>query len=449
MAATSILDATAGDSMVYTPEYSPVESGWEGFYSQLGTIYSVKTLDNVYIKVLRYHPAGLAFNTGEQPILLLPGMACNINAFLAQSTPRVKELYPDIALPEDLAAWAVGDENIEKDPMLYYSLAYYLWKSGYDVWMLNYRGVGYGEMKSNVGDISKTTIDTFALYDARAGVNLVYQVTRQHPVVGGHSTGGTVFMMLLEGCYYKWDGHVGSSTSLVNTRNGDTQGAETIKGFIGLEPAGVPVVTSLLDNSLIWSILNSGIALDVRTLVEALDFSGQLSLINMMVGIIDLIGNSALGDAINTYLNLDAENTNEELLYFFMRYAADTMYISMLGQYADWAWQSTIREYYKNGFFNSFLTSPPNPRALDGYYYYVNNVAKWKVPSIFFLGDMENDVFDLVDKDAVIRDYVDGKTTNAHDRCYVVGAAHIDIAMGLCSPGGIFPNIGSWLTEIL
>ncbi len=69
-----------------------------------------------------------------------------MNEYLAHTPPELKDLY-DLQLPSDIAEWAVGDGRIQQDPMLYYSLAYYLWKQGYDVWLVNYRGTGVGEMK--------------------------------------------------------------------------------------------------------------------------------------------------------------------------------------------------------------------------------------------------------------------------------------------------------------
>lgn len=88
------------------------------------------------IKLLRYHPEGERVNEGAQPVVLFSGLLCNMNEYLMHTPPELKELY-NVELPSDLADWAKGDERIQNDPMLYYSLAYYLWKQGYDVWLVN------------------------------------------------------------------------------------------------------------------------------------------------------------------------------------------------------------------------------------------------------------------------------------------------------------------------
>jgi len=441
---TGLLNAAAADGSVTYTKAAPTAGG---FYDGLGDIYTVKTGDGVKIKMLRYHPAKQAFNTGKQPILLLPGMACNLNTYISHTTERILDFFTP-TLPTDLAAWAKGDTNIAKDPLLYYSAAYYLHKQGYDVWLMNYRGVGMEEATSEMGDIDESTIDTFAFLDARAALNCVYQVTKLHPVCGGHSTGGTVFVMLLEGAYFNWDGHVKSSSSLQRQRNGITVGAETIKGFIGFEPAGVPVVTSLLDSSLIWAVLLAGLNLDLRDLCETLDDLGQLSTMNFLANLMGMIEYTALGQAIGTYLNMDPNNSGDVLTYYFLRYVADTMYLCMLGQYNDWAQHETIREYYQNGIENNIETFPDTPHWLDGYFYYNKNLKLWKIPSIIFLATMQNEYFDLVNKDAIIRDYVNGKTVNAKDKCYIATGAHIEFPMGKSAPGSIFPQLGAWLKTL-
>nr|MDO8079209.1 alpha/beta hydrolase [Candidatus Freyarchaeota archaeon] len=427
-------------------EVIQVTASSSGFYDDLGTIYKVKTPDGTYIKVLRYHPPGQNFRNGSQPILLFSGILANINEFLSHSTPRLKQFY-NVTLPDNLAPWAVGDENIKKDPLLYYSIAYYLWKQGYDVWLANYRGTGYKEMKSDMGKPT-TSIDTFALYDARTAIKHVYSVTGKHPVVGGHSTGGLVTMMLLQGTYFKSNGHVGSTDALVKERNGITQGPETIKGFIALEPAGIPTITKLLDIHLVWEILDMDLYLDIRTILETLDGTGKCSMIYLLEEVASQAG-PIIRDLLENILNMDLTDFNPPLAYFHLAYSLDSVYFDVLAQYFDFAMHKTIREFFKNGFFNQFLAEAPTPRAWDGYYYYIgNNMKKVKVPMITILATMQNNYLDLVNATEIIQDFIKGKTPSGNDPYYFVEGAHIDVPIGLRAPTGAFPYIGSWLRTI-
>ncbi|MEM3587508.1 MAG: alpha/beta hydrolase [Candidatus Jordarchaeaceae archaeon] len=418
-----------------------------GFYDDLGTIYSVRTQDGVYIKVLRYHPPGQSFNTGKQPILLFPGILANINEFLSHSTPRVKQFY-NVTLPNDIADWAKGDKNIEKDPLLYYSIAYYLWKQGYDVWLANYRGVGYKEMKSGEGS-SKTSLDKFALYDARAAIGLVYDKTGKHPVVGGHSTGGLVTMMLLQGTYINTFGRVVSSDSLVKQRNGITEGRETIKGFIALEPAGIPTITKLLDTYLGWMLLDTGLFLDLRSIIELLDGQGRCSMIYILEEVLSQFG-PYIKDIVENILNMDLTDLTPALGYYHMAYSLDGVYFDTLAQYADFAFNRVIREYFKNGILNQYRIEPPTPLpGIDGYYYYTgSNMKKMRVPIIAILATHQNNYLDLVNATEIIEDFIKGKTPSPYD-CYVwVEGAHIDAPIGIRAPAVAFPAIGAWLKAI-
>ncbi len=430
-------------------EIIDTKTGGIGFYDNIGEIYDAKTDDNLIIKVFRYHAPGETFNDGAQPVLLFPGLSCNINQFLPYSTPTITKNY-DILLPEDLAEWAIDDEKIEDDPMLYYSIAYYLWKKGYDPWFGNYRGVGYGEMRSEGGD-PKTSMDQFALYDVKAAVKKVYEITGLHPVIGGHSTGGLVCMMYLHGTNFRWDGHIRSYDALVRERNGIIEGPETVAGFIGIDPAMIPILPDLMNNILIWSLLSTDLVLEAGDLIRTL---ADIDLVDSLLqGLLTLmVDEDILGETITDFLkntaNLDITNVNEELLYFFFTYAVDKMYFRTLSQYLDYFVYQCCREYWKNGWFNNLRLKPPKPTLRDGYYYYTKNMDKIQVPLICFLADSEGDLLDFVDADQIMKDLVNGKTINENDECYMVEAAHIDIGVGSRNPQSMFPKLGDWLAKI-
>lgn len=419
------------------------------FYDDIGEVYNAQTDDSITIKVLRYHPEDESFNEGGKPVLLFPGLCANINQFLMRTTPEIEERYGTLDLPDTLAAWAQGDQKIQEDPLLYYSYAYYLWSEGYDPWFANYRGVGYGEMRSeNPG--SKVTLDDFALYDVEAAVKKVYEVTGEHPYIGGHSTGGLTPLMYIQGTYYRWDGHVRSSSNLVKERNGIDQGDETVSGFIGLDPAWIPGMTKLLDNIFIWLLTNTNLKINIRDIVNILIDEIPLG-DNILTWILNLISDKygyEVREIFSYLLNLDTSNMSDEQLFFFVIYAVDTVYFRTLAHYLDFIAHDTVRECYKNGWFNEWLISPPNPGGwFDSYYYYIDNTYKMSVPSIIFLASEENDLTDLVDGETVVRDVHNGKTRDSNDELYWLEGAHIDMPIGLRAPEELFPKLGAWLAK--
>lgn len=64
-------------------------------------------------------------------------------------TPAGKEALYKVKLPSKLPARASDDPSIAKDPMKFYSLAYYLYDQGLDVWLANYRGRGREPSRSH------------------------------------------------------------------------------------------------------------------------------------------------------------------------------------------------------------------------------------------------------------------------------------------------------------
>ena len=234
-------------------------------------IISATTDDNVTIKIYHYRPAtSEPFRKGS-PVLLFPGILQNSSQYLSSTPPENSADYSKTTLPDPLPDWAIakdangdplyygnGEPVLEKyinaDHMKIWSLAHYLWIKGYDVWLANYRDTGRGAMRSS-GTYKETltTLDTWGALDAAAAIAKVQQLTGKKIYIGGHSTGSFAAYIYLQGCYIDYFGwsnknlayrtanglgyqpHVKNSTALAVQRNA------AIKGWIALDPAGVPV----------------------------------------------------------------------------------------------------------------------------------------------------------------------------------------------------------------
>jgi pimeloyl-ACP methyl ester carboxylesterase len=129
----------------------------DGFEKRAETF---ETGDGVSLKLKRY------VNEGGQPILLVHGFFANGFCF---------------DLPH-------------KD----HNMALYLAERGYDVWVASFRGCGREPYRCGVNDWNHS-VDHLAAFDAPALIDGVASVTGKRPVWIGHSMGGMVLYMYLQG----------------------------------------------------------------------------------------------------------------------------------------------------------------------------------------------------------------------------------------------------------
>ncbi|MEW6424748.1 MAG: alpha/beta fold hydrolase [Bacillota bacterium] len=385
-------------------------------------IYYVTTTDGIVLAMKRYRPdSNASMNIGKQPVILMPGLTANINYFDIR-TPA-GENY-NVKLPANLASWAAGDPYIQADPMKYYSLPYYLWKQGYDVWLANYRGQGRYPVKS--GGRYGYAIDELGIYDMPAIVKKVYEVTGKHPVWIGHSMGSTMAYMYLQGAKFRVasyaDSHVVSDSALVAERNNGT-GKQALKGLVDLDGPVIPVGSppSIFDAA-IWTALSVPSYVDLQ-LLSSLGLTG-------ITGLVDFSSST------------NANNIDKNVADYIQKYAVDGFSTRTAAQYGDASTNKKLREDYKNG--NPLLVFPPKPRTGDGYYYYSDNLSKISLPTLI-IADSTVDITDPND----IQNFYNKKSRNAKDAFYIIpGTAHVDLVVGLNAPTELYPKIGHWLESL-
>jgi hypothetical protein len=405
--------------------------------------YTTVTRDGVTLGLKRYLPdAGAAYHAGAQPVICMPGLCCNLNFFDVRTPAGENYNFP---LPANVAAWAKTDPYVAADHMKYYSMAYYLYSQGYDVWCANYRGEGRAPFRS--GGQNGYAIDELGVYDLQAIITRVFDLTGQHPVWIGHSMGSTMAYEYLQGCRFGggWNPHVVSDPALVAERNGGT-GREALKGFVDLDGPMVAVSNALPDTRLLWVPLSVPLYLNLRPVTRTLGnlagpvFKDVEYLIHwtwQALGIQD-------AGMLNSLLSMNPANMNTQVTRYMIKYGVDGMSTRTLAQYGDGAAKGKFREDYKNGQWNALVVKPRDPRAGDGYYYYSDNIGKISVPSLV-IADATEDVTSPGD----IQNFYNRKTRNAMDEFYLAaGTAHLDVVMGLNGPTTTFVKIGAWLTRL-
>jgi pimeloyl-ACP methyl ester carboxylesterase len=106
-----------------------------------------------------------------------------------------------------------------------HNLAVFLARQGFDVWISSWRGCGNEPYASGCGDWTHT-IDDLAIYDAPALVDGVAAATGKRVFWIGHSMGGHILYMYLQGVRFE-DGHVVSDPQLVAERHEKLSGGIT------------------------------------------------------------------------------------------------------------------------------------------------------------------------------------------------------------------------------
>lgn len=420
------------------------------------SIYTVQTGDRVELKMRRYRPASNApFNQGRQPILLLPGVGMNMNEFLPRTTDHMKDVYAKMQLPANLPAWAEKDSYIQKDHLLFYNLGHFLWLQGYDPWFGNNRGTGRDPYKSGAG-INQTNLDVYGCLDAPAMVKKVTEVTGKKPIIGGHSTGGVASYIYLQGAYMdiaevmqgqralrKYLPHVKMSPELAKERN------NSVKGYVALDPAGIPPLPEFLDINLVWRTTNMPMVIRLDNMMESMliDSGSTGTMMSDLMGIVFNAISTAAGnnEALEWVHFFETKNMDPYILDHYIRYATTNFYMRLFNQYFDWGMNQVMREGYTNGRENRDLMVGPPRKQGDGYYYYEDHMNNITTPTICFLSEYNG----LVAAEVMIEDLMEAKTPHAMDHYYVVpDTAHADLPCGIQAPTIMFPMLGQWLERL-
>jgi len=143
------------------------------------------------------------------------------------------------------------------------SLAEYLWRSGYDLWIIHSRGTG-----GSGGRNLHCSMDDYAAVDIPAVIDYVSAYTGRKPVYTGHSQGGMTALVSMMGVQKDKNGNVSLSDHAARQRQDKLKGLATFGSYLNLNHSRNPWLKELVEKGVrvtIWgkkiTVLTTGVLL--------------------------------------------------------------------------------------------------------------------------------------------------------------------------------------------
>lgn len=362
----------------------------------------------------------------REDLAFLEAADSRVESFQADDgvTLRLKRYANEGAQPILMAHGFTGN-GLEFDlPHPRHNLARFLYERGYDVWISNFRGCGMEPYACGAGGWEHS-VDHLATLDAPALVEGVTKETGRKPIWIGHSMGGIVLYMYLQGARLeKADGgfRVTVDPDLASERNRSILGGITIGSPPGLHRGGgdwiaalerLPMyekMTALLYGCLRWAgRVHPKIPVSaIRTVSRRLPRLGRLMAMRGPI-------------AVALY---NAKNVDPDVGYSLLKWSADNVTTRMAAQFLALANDPDLKDYN---------------RECD----YTAGMHRITAP-IFFITGTE----DFVGADNV-REEGYGKVSSERKRFEnYPGYGHTDLVMGKRVHEEVYPDILAWVEEL-
>ena len=306
------------------------------------------------------------------------------------------------------------------------NMAVHLARAGFDVWISSWRGCGHDPYESDGGDWTHS-IDTLAIYDAPTLVEGVAEVTGKRVYWIGHSMGGHILYMFLQGVRFE-DGHVVSDPALVRRHHEQLAGGVTIGSPPAFwYPKGNPYYL-LFKSKPGAAVINAGIQQMLLKEVTAPRIVGIGGMGNALDGHPRAVmALSRTPFVISTYCR---RNTTKDattcLALFGQGDASAGMYVQLFQAIAE----------------GTFLEHPG--RAEPGQQYdYTDNMDLVSLPLLFLTGN-----YDFANPGAIKRFGYERVSSDIKQYVNLPGYGHTDLLMGRNAAEDVYPMISSWLNSL-
>ena len=340
-------------------------------------------------------------------------------------TLRLKRYANPGAVPV-LLTHGFGGNGFTMDlPRVGHNMAVYLARRGCDVWVSSFRGCGRAPYLSEGGDWSHS-FDHLAIYDASALVDGITQETGRKVFWVGHSMGGIVLYMYLQGVRFAGDGHVVSDPALVRDRHdkllgGATLGAATVLCWPYNDPSSVGM-SSEFGRQLARSEVEI-LRIKEEVTPRVTGMGGPDGLPHRHPRLAMAITRSPFAAGAYNRVNTDKETT-----MCLARWGTDDVSTAM--------W---VQRVY--GVIDGHLTQYPSvPRG--SLYDYAANIPLVSLPILFITGDHDHGP-------AIIKRYAYGcVSSEMKEFLQLPEYGHIDLLVGKHVERDVYPAISSWIEMV-
>ena len=313
-----------------------------------------------------------------------------------------------------------------------YNMAVYLARRGFDVWVSSFRGCGVEPYLCDCAADWSHSIDTLAILDAPTLVDGIIETTGLPPFWIGHSMGGMVLYMYLQGVRYEGDPedcHVVSDDAVRAARHSKLRGGVAIASppaFWWPRHHPFQIVTEssigrgLLGASILIYRMRNRIAPKVRVGSNA-----KSMVLNRPRGI-KALSRSPIGIMLYNRRNTDPETSTS-----LVKWGADDVSARMYIQLVDGIWNIDFRQYFPF----IFKRQP---------YDYTLNMPLIETPMLFLTGDK-----DFANWEGIKRYGFDRISSDAKEFVMLPGYGHTDLVMGRRVADEVYPLLADWMERTL
>jgi len=306
------------------------------------------------------------------------------------------------------------------------NMAVYFARLGYDVWISSFRGCG---MEPYISECDwQHSIDDLAIYDATALVDGVIAETGKKPFWIGHSMGGMILYMYLQGVRFDGEDIVVSDPALVADRNTKLSGGIAIASPPAMWWPRHHPFQVITESSLGRSLFGASILamrLRGRFAPHVHIGKGIKAAVFNRPRAIKFLSRSPIGIMLYCRRNTDAETSTS-----LVKWGGDDVSARMYIQLVDAIWNINFRQYFP-------LIFKREP------YDYTMNMPLITLPMLYVTGDK-----DFANYVGIKRYGYDRISSSEKGFVNFPGYGHTDLVMGRNVEEEVYPVILDWMREV-